>query len=90
MSRRLPLRWVLLIVANVSLVCMLGFYRSTSAAPQTSRQPFANSVQQRAEMIEQLKAISTEMQKLRAELRAQNTLLQSGRVKVTIAAGKKP
>jgi hypothetical protein len=41
-------------------------------------------------MIEQLKAISAEMQKLRAEVQAQNALLQSGRVKVTIAAGKKP
>ena len=68
---------VILTAANVFLACMLGFQQTTSQAQQSGRQPFANSVEQRGEMIEQLKSLN-------AALREQNELLRSGQLKVVI------
>jgi cell division protein FtsB len=67
--------WFVLICANAAVWCMLGFYRTTDASPREPQMPFANSIAQRNEMIEQLKAIN-------AQLREQNELLKSGRLKV--------
>ncbi len=79
MTCRLNSRWTLLVIANVLFCCVLSFHRPTSAAP---RQPFANSVEQRAQMITQLKEIN-------ALLKQQNTLLASGQLKVVLAGVKK-
>ena len=76
--------WALLLVANAMMWGMLGFYQSSSAAPRGTREPFANSVAQRAEMIAQLKAISAELQNVRTQIKQQNELLQSGKVKVVV------
>ena len=63
-------RGALLIVANVALLCMLSFYRTTDAAPPTVRQPFANPVAQREQMI-------SELQEIKALLKEQNALLRT-------------
>ena len=60
-------QWRALIVANVFVWVALGLYTTTRAAPQP---PFANSVQQRADMIRELKEI-------KLLLKEQNTLLRS-------------
>jgi len=74
--------WFVLICANLALWGMLGFYRTTEASPREPQMPFANSIAQRNEMIEQLKAIN-------AQLQEQNELLKSGRLKVVVNEAKK-
>ena len=69
------MRWFMLITANVLFCCMLGFHQNSSAAPGAGRQPFSNSVEQRGEMIRQL-------ERLNAQLQAQNQLLRSGKLQV--------
>lgn len=75
-------RFGIILAINVVGLCVLGFYRPTSAAPPQDTQPFANSVEQRAEMIAQLKDIL-------AELKEQNALLRSGNLKVVVTLDKK-
>ena len=72
-------RWFVLAVANAGLWCMLGFYQTSSAAPQPIAkppraigQPLADSVRLQSEMLGELKAI-------RRLLEQQNKLLQAGR-----------
>ena len=78
MQRIFSNRWIVLIVANVLFCSMLSFYQTSSAAPPIGPgEPFANAVEQRAEMVTQLKAI-------RRLLEEQNTLLRSGDLKVVI------
>ena len=67
--------FTVLVLANVVAWYMLGFSQTNSMAQQGVREPFANSVQQRGEMIEQLRAIH-------AELTEQNELLRSGQLEV--------
>jgi hypothetical protein len=69
--------WTLLVVANVLFCCVLSFYRTTDAAPPKPRQPFANSVEQRMKMIEELRAI-------RDLLKEQNKMLRSGELRVVV------
>jgi hypothetical protein len=79
MKRRTGL--ALLLAANVLGYCVLSFYQTTSAASPGGSPPFANSIEQRIEAVEQLKEI-------KELLREQNALLRSGEVKVTITAIK--
>ena len=84
MKTRQMLPFGLLAITGAILLCVLGLYRpSTAADPESSQpnQPFANSVEQRAEMIEQLKAVV-------AELKEQNALLRSGKLKVLVSIDK--
>ncbi len=67
---RFQFRWRALIAANLLVWGGLGIYTTTRAAPQP---PFANSVQQRAEMIRELKEI-------KVLLKEQNTLLRNERM----------
>ncbi len=77
--RKQSTRWMLLIVLNVAAWCMLGFYQNSVAAPKKGPQlPFGNPVEQRGEMVQQLKEI-------KSLLKEQNQLLRSGRVKVTVS-----
>ena len=71
MSRSLMLRWSLLVTGNVAVLCMLGFYSTGGAAPQAGQPPFANSVEQRGEMIQELREI-------KELLKEQNSLLRGG------------
>ena len=78
--KRSHLCWMLVIVANVIALSVLGFYQSVGSAQQRETQngqpPFQNAVEQRQEMIRELKEIA-------ALLKEQNALLRSG-------AGKTP
>ena len=70
--------WALLVAANVLCYCVLSFYQTTDAAPRAGgRPPFANSVEQRMEMISLLREI-------RDQLKQQNALLRSGKLKVIV------
>ncbi len=70
-------RWATLVALNVACLGVLGFYRSTDAAPRSDNQPFANAVEQRMEMIRELKQMN-------ALLREQNALLRSGKLQVVV------
>ena len=74
--------WILLIVANVLFCCVLSFYGTTDAAPPKAKQPFANSVQQRMEMIK-------ELQEIKGLLKEQNALLRSGKIRVVTSESEK-
>lgn len=65
-------RWLLLVAANVLVVCMLSFYRTSGAAPQAAQPPFANAVDQRNEMIRELQEIRVLLQEQNALLRAES------------------
>lgn len=65
-------RWVSMILAVVVCCCVLSFYRAPAVAqrkPTPAKPPFASSVEQRIEMVNELKAI-------RDLLKEQNRLIQ--------------
>jgi hypothetical protein len=61
----------------VALICVLGFYHAEAAAPKQDNEPFANSVEQRMEIISQLK-------ELNRQIKEQNELLRSGKLRVEV------
>lgn len=69
MTKSPSFRWLLVLAANVLAVGVLGFYSTTGAAPQTGQPPFASSVEQRAEMIRELREI-------KELIKEQNSLLR--------------
>jgi hypothetical protein len=71
MKAMLSSRWAWLVIANAALWGVLGFYRTLGAAPQAGQPPFANPVEQRAEMVRELREIKD-------LLKEQNALLRSG------------
>ena len=77
MWRKSNMRWAALVAVNTALWCVLGFYGSITAAPQRGQPPFANAVEQRAEIVRQL-------QDMNALLKEQNALLRSGKIHVTV------
>ena len=83
MKRRNGFRLAVAAVLIVAGLCVLGLYETSSAAPRGDNEPFANSVEQRAEMIVQLREIS-------ALLKEQNALLKSGQLTVVVAPAAKP
>jgi hypothetical protein len=62
-------QWLSCGSAAVVVMCMLGFYSTSGAAPQGGQPPFANSVEQRDQMIRELRDI-------KELLKEQNTLLR--------------
>ena len=80
MLRRL--RWPALIAANAAGMCMLSFYRTEAAAQRQAQEPFANAVQQRFDMLNELRETN-------ALLREQNALLRSGKLQVVVDDGKR-
>lgn len=74
-------RWTLLLAGNLAALGMLVFYSTSGAAPQSGQPPFANSIEQRAEMVQELREI-------KELLKEQNTLLRGGAAK--IEASEKP
>lgn len=65
-------RWISTILAVVVCCCVLSFYRATAVAqrkPSQPKPPFASSVEQRIETVNELKAI-------RELLKEQNRLIQ--------------
>lgn len=72
-------RWTTLLIVNVALWCVLGFYRDSNAFQQRqSNEPFANSVEQRMQMI-------AELRQLNEQMKEQNELLRSGKLQVLLA-----
>jgi hypothetical protein len=67
-------RFSLLVSAAVVGLLMLGFYSIGGAAPQAGQPPFANPVDQRADMVRELREI-------KELLKEQNALLRGGAVK---------
>jgi hypothetical protein len=84
MKRRLG--WAVPIAAIATLCCMLSFYQADAAAPKEERDQLANAIEQRMEMIGELKQIAGLLREQNALLKEQNDLLKSGKIKV-IAAG---
>ena len=64
-------RWTCLVIANVAVAGVLGFYSTIGAAPPAGQPPFANPVEQRADQIRELREI-------KELLREQNELLRGG------------
>lgn len=77
--KRSHLCWTLLIVVNVMAFGVLGFYQSigTAQQPQNGQPPFQNAVEQRQEMIRELKEISE-------LLKEQNLILRKGASKTPV------
>jgi len=70
-----------LVAAAALILGVLSFYQTTSAQTNfPAQQPFANSVQQRLDMVE----LQKETNRL---LREQNDLLRSGQLRVVVSQG---
>ena len=67
-------RYSLLVGLNVAGLLVLGFYSIGGAAPQAGQPPFANPVDQRSDMVRELREIKD-------LLKEQNALLRGGAVK---------
>jgi len=75
-------RWAILIAAITLFGCVLSFYQTTDAAQRgQSKAPFANPVDQRIQMVEELKGIRALLREQNALLAEQNKLLRSGKSK---------
>jgi len=72
-----------LLVGIVLGYCVLSFYQPTASAQRRTggQPPFANSVEQRIEMVNQLKEI-------KELLKEQNALLSSGKLTVVVSGPK--
>jgi hypothetical protein len=72
--RKINVGWISLVATNAVALCVLGFYGTSGAAPQGAKQPFSNSVEQRHEMIQELREI-------KSLLKEQNEILRAAAVK---------
>ena len=72
--RTLPVRALAPCAAVVGLLCMLGFYSLSSAAPAGGKPPFEDAAMQRGEMIRELREI-------KELIREQNGLLKESLAK---------
>jgi len=68
MMQKVNIFGFLLLVANVALWCMLGFSSTTTAAPT---QPFGNAVEQRQQIVRELREIKDLLKTQNSLLRAQ-------------------
>lgn len=62
--------WIAAIVVNVGIWTLLAATGATHADPPKTQEPFANAVEQRNEMIGQLKEINSQLKDQNAMLRA--------------------
>lgn len=67
-ARRFSIRFATLVGLNLAAWCVLGFYDRSGAAPP-AKMPFANSVEQRGEIVQELREI-------KELIREQNALLR--------------
>jgi len=74
--------WPAALLAGAVGLGVLGLYQPRTASTQESPPPFGNSVEQRNEIVTQLK-------ELNAQMKEQNALLRSGTVKVIVSLDKK-
>ena len=78
MSKRTRIFLAGLITANVLAWGMLGFYKTTGAAPAEPQLPFRNAVEQRQDMIRELQEIKTLLKEQNALLRAAQAKAEAG------------
>jgi hypothetical protein len=64
-------RWTLLIAANVALWCVLGVYQFGEAQSKSPQLPFANSNEQRSEIVQELREIKLLLKETNSLLREQ-------------------
>jgi len=76
MMTKVNVRWIVMIALNVIALCVLGLNGTSGAAPQGGKQPFSNAVEQRHEMVRELKEI-------KGLLKEQNELLRTAAAKET-------
>lgn len=82
--RKQPQRTLLiLIVLNVVSLSVLGFYRTSDAAPRQAPQQVANPTEQMFEVINELKQLNVLMKE-------QNELLRTGKARVVISGVETP
>ena len=62
-------RWAAIVVMNLAAWGVLGLYRDSGAAPP-AKMPFANSIEQRLEIVQELREI-------KELIREQNSLLKA-------------
>jgi len=67
-------RWTWLVIGNVVLAGVLGFYSTLGAAPPAGQPPYANQVEQLADQIR-------ELHEIKELLKEQNELLRGGAIK---------
>jgi hypothetical protein len=73
-------RWATMALALVVCYCVLSFYRASDASQRTqgpAQPPFASAVEQRMEMIDELKGIRGLLQEQNRLIKDQNELLRS-------------
>lgn len=81
-------RWITTALAVVVCCCVLSFYRATDASqrtPNPPKPPFASSVEQRLETINELKAIRDLLKEQNRLIKEQNEMLRS-----TLPSAPKP
>lgn len=66
------------------LLGVLGLYGALHGAPRAEPQPFANSVEQRLESVNELRSINNLLREQNALLKEQLELLRSGQMKVIL------
>lgn len=62
-------RWTFLLIANVLAWSVLGFYQLSAAQSRVPQLPFANSNEQRSEIVQELREIKTLLKETNALLR---------------------
>lgn len=76
--------WGVIIGANVLFCCVLSFYQTSDAAPKRNGPPFANSVEQRFELMELQRETNELIKEQNQLLKEQLALLKSGGLKVSL------
>jgi hypothetical protein len=74
--KRLTSRWSILVLLNVLAWGMLGLYQHSIAQSRTPQLPFANSNEQRSEIVQELREIKSLLKETNALLREQSAPLQ--------------
>jgi len=79
----------LIVAGALAVGCVLGLLGASDAAPREENQQLANAIEQRMEMIKELREIHALLKEQNTLLREQNALLRSGEVKVVIGGEKR-
>ena len=78
-SKMKPSQFLMLLAANLLVLGVLSFHQTTDAAPRRGTDTFANPLEQRFEILQ-------EIRKTNRLLAEQNALLRSGQLRVVVQA----